>query len=133
MLRVSYSNGDDTYTFDCDGTAAVVTEDEIVIHNNVILDGEGKLTVDGNCDHRVLSVQDVAAELSRFTVTRGASPNGGCIRNDGTLTLRNSTVSRCSALGVPSDFADSRGGGIFTISGNTGDAIRNHSGTLMLT
>jgi hypothetical protein len=148
-IRNAIAAGGDTYTFDCDGTAPVVTQDEIVIHNNVILDGEGKLTVDGNCDHRVLSVpegEDVAAELSRFTVTRGASPNGGCIRNDGTLTLRNSTVSRCSALGIPSDFADSRGGGIFnagtlTVSSSTvlgssgsfaGGGVANF-GTLTLT
>jgi hypothetical protein len=132
-IRNAIAAGDDTYTFDCDGTAPVVTQDEILIHNNVILDGEGKLTVDGNCDHRVLTVpegEDVTAELSGFTVVRGASANGGCIRNDGTLTLRNSTVSRCSALGIPSDFADSRGGGIFnagtltvsnsTVSGSSG-------------
>jgi hypothetical protein len=126
-----------------------VTQEEIEIHNNVILGGEGKLTVDGNCDHRVLSVpegEDVTAELSGFNVTRGASPNGGCIRNDGTLTLRNSTVSQCSALGIPSDFADSRGGGILnagtltvansTVSGSSGSfaggGVANF-GTLTLT
>jgi len=148
-IRNAIAAGDDTYTFDCDGTAPVVTQDEIVIHNNVILDGEGKLTVDGNCDHRVLSVpegEDITAELSGFTVTRGASSNGGCIRNDGTLTLRNSTVTRCSALGIPSDFVFSSGGGIFnagtltvsnsTVSGSSGSfsggGIYN-DGTLTLT
>jgi len=148
-IRNAIAAGDDAYTFDCDGTVPVVTQDEIVIHNNVILDGEGKLTVDGNCDHRVLEVpegEDVTAELSGFTVTRGASANGGCIRNDGMLMLRNSTVSRCSALGIPSDFADSRGGGIFnagtltvsnsTVSENSGSfaggGISNF-GTLTLT
>jgi hypothetical protein len=148
-IRNAIAAGDDTYTFDCDGTAPVVTQDEIVIHNNVILDGEGKLRVDGNCDHRVFSVpegEDVTAELSGLTVTRGASPNGGCISNDGTLTLTNSTVSRCSALGIPSDFVSSSGGGIYNlgtltmskshVSGNSGSFSGGgifNGGTLTLT
>ena len=148
-IRNAIAAGDDTYTFDCDGTAPIVTQDEIVIDNNVILDGEGKLTVDGFCDHRVFSVpegEDVTAELSGFTVTRGASANGGCIRNEGTLALRNSTVTRCSALGIPSDFVFSSGGGIYnlgtltvsnsTVSGNSGSFSGGgffNGGTLTLT
>jgi hypothetical protein len=93
--------------------------------------------------------EDVTAELSGFTVTRGASPNGGCIRNDGTLALRNSTVTRCSALGIPSDFANSSGGGVLniastltltnsTVSGNIldsgdGAGVNNALGTVTLT
>ena len=93
--------------------------------------------------------EDVTAELSGFTVTRGASPSGDCIRNDGTLALRNSTVTRCSALGIPSDFANSSGGGVLniastltltnsTVSGNildsgNGAGVNNALGTVTLT
>jgi hypothetical protein len=73
-----------------------VTLEEIVIDNDVILDGEGKLTVDGNCEHRVFSVpQGVTAEMNGFTITRGGSIDGVGIHNRGTLTIANSTVSEC--------------------------------------
>jgi hypothetical protein len=84
----------------------VVTEAEIVIDNDVILDGEGNLAVDGGGDHasvledhRVFVVANgVTAELRRLSVSHGrASSEGGGIANAGTLTLINSTVSGNSA------------------------------------
>jgi hypothetical protein len=129
------------HTFDCDGPTTVVTEAEIVIDNDVILDGEGNLTVDGDDDHRVFSVAEgVTAELRGLTVTRGHDAGGG-IGNGGTLTLTNSTVSgnRSSSSKSP------EGGGIIndgtltltnsTVSGNSagiGGGILNF-GTLTLT
>jgi hypothetical protein len=78
----------------------VVTEAEIVIDNDVILNGEGNLTVHGNGDHRVFRVDgDTTAELRGFVVTGGAAMAfgegaiGAGILNEGTLTLTNSTVS----------------------------------------
>ena len=45
---------------------------EIVIDNDVVLDGEGNLTVDGNEEHRVLSVTEgVTVELEGFVVRGG--------------------------------------------------------------
>ena len=96
-VRNAIAAGNGTYTFTCDGATPVVTLEEIVIDNDVILDGEGKLTVDGNCDHhRVFSVsQGVTAELNGFTITRGKWLDGAGILNRGTLTIANSTVSEC--------------------------------------
>jgi hypothetical protein len=73
----------------------VVTQATIEIDNDVILDGEGNLTIDGNDDHCVLSVElYVRAELHGVTVTRGAAGSlGAGIRNYGRLTVTNSTVS----------------------------------------
>jgi hypothetical protein len=73
----------------------VVTTAEIVIDNDVTLDGGGQLTLDGNGAHRVLSVPEgVAAEVIGFTVTGGSTgEGGGGIQNLGTLTLADSVVS----------------------------------------
>jgi hypothetical protein len=130
----------------------VVTEAEIVIDNDVILDGEGKLTVDGNENHRVFLVpQDVEAEIHGFTVTGGveyfAYPGGGGIANEGTLV-----VDGCFILNnhiEPFDQGYDGGGGIWnagqmtiansTVAGNlvthgVGGGIYNRpSGTLTLT
>jgi hypothetical protein len=109
----------------------VVTEAEIIIDNDVILDGEGNLTVDGNEDHRVLSVPEgVTAELHGFAVTGGRStpssyPDaGGGITNLGTLTVTHSTVSGNSDGGIGQHgdgptltLTDS------TVSGNSGSGI----------
>jgi predicted outer membrane repeat protein len=73
----------------------VVTQANIFIENDVILDGEGNLTLDANQSHSVLSVRSgVTAELRRVTVTGGLTYHGGGgIYNHGVLTLTNSTVS----------------------------------------
>jgi hypothetical protein len=93
--------GNDPYTFDCDGPTPVGTKAEIEINNDVILDGEGNLIVDGNAMHRVFSVATgVTAELRDVTVTRGAAQDyggGGGILNGGALTLTKCTVSENSA------------------------------------
>jgi hypothetical protein len=76
----------------------VVTGAVIEIDNDVILDGEGNLTIDGNESHTVFSVPvGVTAELRGFAVTRGGFVPGiglaPTIQNQGTLTLTDSTIS----------------------------------------
>lgn len=122
-IRDAIAVGGGPHAFDCAGPQTVITGAEIEIANNVILDGEGNLTVDGNGSHRVFSVpDDVTAELRRFTVTNGyAGPlgseeYGGGIWNAGTLTVRHSVVS-----GNKVD--DLGGGGIF----NRGTVNLNHA------
>jgi hypothetical protein len=135
-IRDAIAEGGGPHTFDCDGPDTVVTEAEIVIDNDVVLDGAGSLTVDGNGEHRVFSVADGAkAELRGFTVTNGQ----GGIHNSGTVTVTSSTVSGNHTVG--------RGGGLYnggtmmlldtTVSGNTAEeeagGIFNSYGTLTLT
>jgi hypothetical protein len=129
-IRAAISEGGGPFTFDCDGPTTVVTEAEVIIDNDVILDGEGNLTVDGNEAHRVFSVpENVTAELQRLTVTKGrgslAGWIGGGIYNRGRLTLTHSTVSDSATNGG----GNGSGGGIYnggtltvthsTVSGNT--------------
>ena len=136
-IRDAIAAGGGPYTFDCADGMTVVTQAEIEIDNDVILDGEGNLTVDGNEDHHVLSVDDgVTAELRGFTVTNGVDdPNisgAGGIRTSGTLTLINSTISGNTggwAGGIGN--AGSLTLNNSTVSDNTGVGILNF-GTLAL-
>jgi hypothetical protein len=117
-IRDAIAVGGGPHTFECDGPTTVVTEGEIVIDNDVTLDGGGNLAVDGNQKHRVFSVPEgVTAELIGFAVANGSETdgNGGGIRNRGTLTLTHSTVSGN------------------TTSGGGGGILNYNEGTLTLT
>ena len=100
-VRDAIAEGGGPHTFNCGGPATVVTEAEIVIDNDVVLDGGGDLLVDGNDDHRVFSVaRGVTVGLVGLTVTGGfggsgpkSVSSGAGIRNEGTLTLTTSTVT----------------------------------------
>jgi hypothetical protein len=83
-----------------------VTAAEIVIDNDVILDGQGNLTVDGDLEHRVFSVPEgVNVALQGITVARGRvvaisegeEATGGGIFNGGVLLVVNSTIRDNSA------------------------------------
>jgi len=133
-IRDAIAAGVGPHFFACDGSTPIVTV-EIIIDNDVVLDGQGKLTVDGGERNRVFSVPaGVTAELRGFTVTRGAvsEGNGGGIRNEGTLTLVDTSVSQSSATCSSNCYGLGIGGGIWnsfedgrmtlinsTVSGNT--------------
>jgi hypothetical protein len=115
--------GGGPHGFGCDGPTVVTTMAEIIIDNDVILDGRGNLSVDGNDDHIVFSVPiNITAALRRFTVTGGFSMgdlngSGSGVANEGTLSLTNSTVSGNST-------GETGGGGIWnrgtmTVSNST--------------
>ena len=93
--------GGGPHGFNCDGPTVVTTIAEIVIDNDVILDGRDELTVDGGGDHPVLSLpMGVAAGLRRLAVSGGfcTGPGfqgwGSGISNEGTLDLVNCDVSQ---------------------------------------
>ena len=157
------AGGDEPYTFGCVGPTTVTTAAVIFIDNDVILDGEGKLSVDGDGDHNVFLVTEGAtAELRGFVVTNGADQGGG-IFNKGNLTVENSTVSgnkgcnSCSGGGIRNEGTlmltsstvsgnnSETGAGIHndnfatatvmnsTVSGNIGGGLYNDGGTLTVT
>ncbi|MGB5696289.1 MAG: right-handed parallel beta-helix repeat-containing protein [Polyangiales bacterium] len=131
-IREAIAEGGGLHTFSCDGPTTVVTEAEIVIDNDVLLDGEGNLTVDGDDDHLVFLISEgVAAELRGLSVTRStAATDDGGITNTGTLRLTDSTVSGNGNSGIVNSgtltLTDS------TVSGNGNAGIVN-SGTLTVT
>ena len=110
-IRAAIAQADGRYTFDCNGPTTVVTQAEIDIDNDVVLDGEGNLTVDGDEDHRVFSVMaGVTTELRSLEVTGGFAfgdedKRGAGIHNEGTMTVTNSAVF--------GNNAEEHGGGIY--------------------
>ena len=116
------AGGDDPHTFSCDGPQTVVTEAEIVIDNDAILDGQGTLTVVATLGptteyHRLFSVPEGAtAELRGFSVQNGAllAEDGAGIANHGTLTIRDCIISGNTAGDLSGDsYLDfGSGGGI---------------------
>lgn len=121
--------GGGPFTFACDGATTIRPAETIRVTNDVILDGEGKLTLDGNNERVVVSVARVEAELRNLTITGGYLSSGGgglenrgsltltgvvvsgnygvylhgAISNSGTLTLTESQVSNNSGLGIFND------------------------------
>jgi hypothetical protein len=121
-IRDAIAEGGGPHTFDCNGPTTAVTEAEIVIDNDVILDGQGTLTVVATLGptkeyHRLFSIPEGAtAELRGFSVQNGAllAEDGAGIANNGTLTIRDCVISRNTAGDLsgdsPLDFGS--GGGI---------------------
>jgi predicted outer membrane repeat protein len=152
-IRAAIAMGGGPYTFDCDGPTTVETFAEIIIDEDVILDGEGNLTIAAGRENRVLSLpRGATATLDGITISRGhvVDGNGGGIAMSGTLTLNNSTITGNTAENAPGHLRG-RGGGIYnegtltlnnsTVAGNTavtldrgghGGGIYNE-GTVVLT
>ena len=95
-MRNAISVGGGPFTFACEGPTVVTTADTIIIDRDVMLDGEGDLTVDGGGLHPVFSVSSVEAELRNMTVSGGLDGDeegAPGIRNRGILTLTAVTVT----------------------------------------
>jgi hypothetical protein len=108
----------------------VVTQARIVIDNNVILDGEGNLTVDGNEEHGVFTVREgVTTQLRRLTVSGGV---GFAIESYGMLSLTSVTVSgrgtcrvKAGAICWAGAIMNGTAGGTLTLTNSTvtGDGV----------
>ncbi len=132
-IRDAIAVGGGPHTFDCNGPTVVTTQAEIVIDNDVILDGEDDLTVDAPlCGrfigdpqlslpcHRLISVTSgTTAELIGVTVAQGCSAprDGSGILNLGTLRLRETRVVDNGWKHESSEFCDyspcGNGGGVY--------------------
>jgi hypothetical protein len=125
-IRDAIEVGGGPHTFACNGPTIITTENELIIDKDVILDGEGNLTVDGAGTHRVFQVRWgqpiwITAELHGFGVTGGGGvDNGTGILNNGILTLTNTSV-RDNTAGNANPFGS--GGGIY----NGGTLVLNNS------
>ena len=115
-IRDAITFGGGPHTFDCDGPTIVTTEATIEIDNDVILDGEGSLTVDGDQSHGVFIVQrSIRAELRNLVVTRGrtvfvgSSTAGAGIRNRGDLRIDGCSVVENESDGIPGGVSNQDG------------------------
>jgi hypothetical protein len=96
-IRDAIAFGGGPHTFACDGPTVVTTQAAIDIDNDVILDGEGALIVDGDLSHQVFRIGRLAVVTLRdLTVTRGyASFAGAAIyNNQGDLTIESCRLVR---------------------------------------
>jgi len=118
-IRDAIAEGGGPHAFDCAGPTTITTEDQIVIDNDVILDGQDELEVNGNGKLRVFTVPaNVTVELRRLTVSGGATNfAGGGILNRGTAIVVSCTVS--------GNMAEFSGGGI-------GNGDPDHEGNLTI-
>jgi hypothetical protein len=123
-IRDAIATGWGPHTFACSGSTTVPTQAEIVIDNDVILDGESQLTVDGMNDHPVFSVGGFAsAELRGFVITRGrgggSTSAGGITNPAGVLTLTRTTITENTGGGVYNEHSGTMTFNESTVSDNT--------------
>ena len=153
--------GGGPYAFDCDGPTTVGTPFDIKIDNDVILDGEGVLTVEQQEPPNNIPLtpvffvaSGVTAELRALSVTGGGfTYGGGGIENRGNLTLTNCAVFgndgatgsignagillvvNSTVSGNQSENAEIYNFGELTLINSTmfgdGDAVRNELGASM--
>lgn len=120
-----------------------LTSGEIVIEKNVTINSLGKeISISGNDASRVFTISGgVSVAINRFRITNGFSNFGGAIRNYGTATLTNSTLSN-NTSSEGSGGAIYNDGGTVTITNSTfsantcriyGGAIVNGRGTVTIT
>ena len=147
-IRSAVAAGGGPYKFDCNGPTTVVTRATIVVDKDVILDGEGKLTLDGNEDHGVFDFSsksngcldtppcesEVQVELSGVTVTGGmAGPNPAFnVQECVDVQLTRSSVTGNSGRGIEN--AGTLTLTDVTVSDNEEEqGIFNFGGTLIMT
>jgi hypothetical protein len=137
-IRDAIAEGDGPHTFACDGPTTLTIASPVTIDNDVILDAEGQLTLDGNRANVVfgmINANEITAELRGFRITGGPGPQAlgdpGAIFLLGlaTLTLVDSTVSEGEGVGIHSRGTLALLNSI--VSGNAGSGILN-VGTLTL-
>lgn len=134
-IRDAITFGGGPHTFACDGPTVVTTEATIDIDNDVILDGEGNLTVDGDQTHGVFSVERfIQAELRNLVVTRGrtvfvgSSTAGAGIRNQGDLRIDGCSVVENESDGIPGGISNQDG----SLEIRNSVISRNHGGGAVL-
>ena len=106
-IRDAIAAGGGPYTIDCNRPQTVVNEEPLVIDNDVELDGEGNLVIDanGSPSGAVEVYEGVTAVLANLTITNAGDDEScefGCsaVSNDGALALIGVTVSEVSGTGV---------------------------------
>ena len=132
-IRDAVAQGGGPLAFDCDEGQVVVTSAPIAIDRDVVLEGAGDLTVDGNDTHEVFRVGDATVALRGFSIVGAAQGSG--IDNQGTLTLTNVTVSGNRRAGITNGSESSDGASLTMVSSTVSENLETgivNWGTLTL-
>ena len=139
-IRNAIAAGGGPYTFDCDGPTTITTRARILIDNDVILDGEGNITLDGSdSGPPVVWVERATVALRGFAITggddsAGAAGSAGIVNFvGGALTVTNCVVSGNQASGAGAII----NAGTMTVEGSTisqniGSSTIANGGTMIL-
>ncbi len=97
-INAAFMTGSGTISFDCGAAPLTIIADTRVIAagQNYVLDGNNKITLDGEDARQLFIVQNGGTlTLRNLTLTRGGGFSGSVARNDvnGDLTLRNVNVT----------------------------------------
>ena len=135
-IRNAVTAGAGPYTFDCDGPTTVLLKGDLVLQRDLILDGEGNLTIEGG---GVGVSEATTVELRGLIFTNGTgiglwygtltivdsavldSSESGISNILGALTVRDSTVSRSRRDGIVN--AGTLTLTNSTVAGNSGSGI----------
>jgi hypothetical protein len=120
----------ETITFNVTGTISL-TSGQLIIDKNLIIQGPGAglLSISGNNASRVFLINSgITATLDGLTIANGRiNGAGGGILNEGTLTVKNSSVTGNSTVGVNGNGGGIWNQGILTVVNTTvADNIANH-------
>ena len=114
-LDAAIAVGGGPLTFDCAVPTIVTTTSTKTIASNLILDGEGNLTISGNNSHGVFSVDAGATfEVRGMTITEGGAVRGGAIDSEGAVVVVDSRIVDNEATVNP-QVGDNNGGGIRSV------------------
>lgn len=140
-LNTVQSTGGGTITFNCGGAATIVFSAYKQINSNVVINGGGNITFDGNNLSSFFQVfNDASLQLNNLTLRRGSFNGIHPLDNFGSLTLDGVTLSQSVSNGSPienigtltitdSTFSDNG------LTGNTeseGGVINNQGGTVTI-
>ncbi len=121
------------------GTTYLLTLGELDITSTMTISGVGSAAtiIEGNATARIIDNSDTLT-ITGVTITNGSAPNGGGIRNSGTLVVQSSVIT--------DNTADQDGGGIYNTgvltmtgsfirsndAGNDGGGLANQNATATL-
>jgi len=121
LLNTAADGSPKSYT----GTGTInMALDDFSITDDVTIDGDGRVTIDGQKDSRIFTIDDgnsanSEVTLNNLTLKKGkVSGDGGAIYNTETLTINNTTISKSEASGKGGGIRN-QDTGILTITGST--------------
>ena len=113
-------NGGGSVTFNCGAAPHTILSNTYVISANTIVDGAGKITLDGeNLRQHFIVNAGVSLTLRNLKLNKGNAAQGGSINNSGTLVIENVAFNN-NSVPLGSGYGGAiNNAGVLTITGAT--------------